>query len=298
MLRLPVSSREFWRDLRSEIEEDRIDNGAATLAFYFLLAIFPAMIFLLSLLPYVPLQNLDTAVTDFLGQAMPPQAAVLVMQTVRKIVEEDRGSLLSFGLIGTLWAASTGIYAVMQQLNITYDVKESRSYIKCRLIALGLLFLFSLLIIGTFGLIVAGGELQDWLSHSLGWNKLLLAAFAALRWLLIIAMALLSFAVIYYFGPDVEQEFRFITPGSVAGTIVIIATTLLFNWYVANFSDYNATYGSLGAAIILMLWLYVMGLVLLLGSEVNALIEHYHPHGKEKGEKQKDSQSTQIAPAH
>ncbi|HCF58032.1 MAG TPA: hypothetical protein DFS52_08575 [Myxococcales bacterium] len=286
MWRLPgVSFKQLAKDFKSEVKDDNVTNGAAALAYYLMLALFPALIFLLSLLPFLPIANLDQAVMNLLRQGLPGEAASLLDDTVREVVGQRRGGLLSFGLIGTLWAASSGIYAVMQQLNITYDVKEGRSFFKVRGIALGLTIGFGFLVAAAFSLIVVGGMLQGWLASSLGWSGPLQAAFAALRWVIIFALLLLAFAVVYYFGPDVEQSFKLITPGSVIGVVLLALAALGFRFYVSSFGNYSATYGSLGAVIILLLWLYIVGLVLLLGSEVNALVEHYEPGGKQKGEK-------------
>ncbi|MGI5864791.1 MAG: YihY/virulence factor BrkB family protein [Myxococcales bacterium] len=286
MWRLPgVSFKQFAKDFRREVKDDNVPNGAAALAYYLMLALFPALIFLLSLLPFLPIANLDQAVMDLLRQALPGEAASLLDDTVREVVGQRSGGLLSFGIIGTLWAASSGVYAVMQQLNITYDVKEGRGFFKARGIALGLTIGFGLLVAAAFSLIVLGGLLQGWLASTFGWGAPLLVAFAALRWIIIFALLLLAFAVVYYFGPDVEQSFRFITPGSLIGVVLLALAALGFRFYVSNFGNYSATYGSLGAVIVLLLWLYIVGLVLLLGSEVNALVEHYKAGGKQKGEK-------------
>jgi membrane protein len=118
---------------------------------------------------------------------------------------------------------------------------------------------------------------------------MVLAAFAAIRWLIIAFFLLLGFAVIYYYGPDVEQRFRFVSPGSILGVILLAVASLGFRYYISNFGNYNATYGSLGAMIVLIVWLYIVGLVLLIGSEINALFEHYSPEGKEKGQKKEPS---------
>ena len=250
-----------------------------------MLAIFPAAIFGLSLLPYLPIPDLEGAIMDLLGEALPAEAANLFTDTVQNVASRRQGGLLSFGLLATLWAASNGLFAIMQQLNITYDVKESRPFWKARGTAVLLTLLFGALIIVAFGLIVFGGHLQAFLGDRLGSNDVLLAIFAVFRWAVILAMLLLSFALVYYFGPDVEQRFRFITPGSLVGTAVLALAALGFRFYVGNFASYDATYGSLGAVIILLFWLYITGLVILLGSEVNALVEHYSARGKEKGHK-------------
>jgi membrane protein len=277
--------KQFFRDLKSEIKEDNVTNGAAALGFYLMLAIFPATIFLLSLLPYLPIPNLQQAVMDLLNQALPGEAAKTFTGTVNEVVGQKKGGLLSFGALLTIWAASAGMYAVMQQLNITYDVKEGRPFWKARGTAIVLTLLFGVLIVGAFGLIVGGGALQAYLLENLGGGQVLMTVFSVVRWLIIAAALTLAFAITYRFAPDVKQRFAFVTPGSVFGVILLVVATLGFKLYVDNFGKYSATYGSIGAVIALMLWLNIVGLVLLLGSEVNALVEHYSPKGKRKGEK-------------
>jgi len=282
--KLNVGPIKFLKELYSEITEDDIFNGAAVLAYYLTLAIFPAVIFVMALLPYLPVPHIDQAIMELLQQVLPPGASSMFVGVVQEVTREQRGSLLSFGLLATLWATSSGMYAIMQQLNITYDVNEKRGFVRARLIAVGLSLLFTALIIGGFSLIVLGGELPQWLGDHLGLGKAVLVFFAVFRWLLIIAGLLLGFALIYFLAPNVKQRFVFITPGSVIGVAVLAAASLGFAWYVKNVGNYSATYGSIGAVIVLMLWLYIAGLVILFGSEINALLEHHAPEGKEKGE--------------
>lgn len=280
-----TSIKQFLKDLNNEINEDNVFNGAAALGYYLTLAIFPALILLMSIIPYLPIDRVDEAIMDMLGQALPGEAYEMVEGVVLEVTQNRRGGLLSFGLLGTLWAASTGMYAIMQQLNITYAVKEERRFIRSRATALILSILFGLLVIGAFSLVVLGGYIQEWLGLQLGFSSILIWFFALLRWVVIILSLLLGFAMIYRYAPNVEQKFRFITPGSVLGVLMLIVVSIGFAIYTANFADYNATYGSIGAMIILMLWLYIAGLVILVGSEINVLMEDRSATGKKKGEK-------------
>lgn len=279
-----LTARQFFAELYQEINDDDIFNGAAALGFYLTLAIFPAMIFVMAVIPYLPVANVDQAIMDLLRQALPASAADMFAGVVDEVTGEQRGGVLSLGFAGALWATSTGMYAVMQQLNITYDVKESRGFFKARLIAIALSLLFAVLVLGGFTLIVLGGQIQDWLGARYGVSEGVLTTFVVLRWLVILLGLVLAFAIIYYLAPDVDQSFVFITPGSVIGVTVLMLASLGFSWYAQNFGDYDATYGSIGAVIVLMLWLYIAGLVILLGSEINALVEHHSAEGKEKGE--------------
>lgn len=280
-----VSVVQFGKELYREINDDNIFNGAAALAYYLTLAIFPAMIFVMALIPYLPVPHLDQAIMDLLRQAMPADAASMFADVVKQVTGEQRGGLLSFGIIATLWVMSSGMYAVMQQLDITYDVKDARNFFKARALALALSVLFALLMLGGFSLIVLGGVIQQWIATHFGSSIALLLFFAVLRWVIVVAGVLLGFALVYYLGPDVKQEFKYITPGSALGCALLVAASLGFSWYVQNFGNYDATYGSIGAVIVLMLWLYITGLVILLGSEINALVEHHAGQGKLKGER-------------
>jgi membrane protein len=282
----PLKTKGFWIDLNSEISDDNVFNGAAALGFYLTLAIFPAFIVLMTILPYLPIQNVDQAIMDLLRQVLPEQAAGLVEGIVQQVTSRQRGGLLSFGIIATLWSASSGMYAIMQQLNITYDVKEERNFIVCRLTALLLSIAFVALVIGAFTFVVLGGVVEGWIMGILGNSQMIVVAFQLFRWIVIFLALLLGFALIYKFGPNVQQKFAFVTPGSLLGAVLLAAGSLAFAIYIRNFGNYSATYGSIGAVIILMLWLYLAGLVILVGSEVNALLEHYSPSGKRKGEKQ------------
>jgi membrane protein len=282
-----VPWKRFFKDLRSEIQDDNLVNGAAALGYYLMLAIFPAMIFLLGLLPYLPVARIDQEVLGLLNQILPGDAAEAFTGTVRSVVSEKRGSVLSFSALITLWAASNGMSAVMHQLNITYDVKEARPYWKFKGTALLLVLFFGALMIGAFSLVLFGETAQTWLSGAIGLDRPLSAVFTALRWVVIALAFMTAFAVTYYFGPDVDQEFRFVTPGSVLGVLLLSAASMGFKFYVDNFGKYNATYGSIGAVIVLMLWLNITGLVILLGSEINALVEHYSPGENSKGRSKK-----------
>ena len=285
----PLMNKKFWLDLYQEIEDDNVSNGAAALAFYAILSLFPALIFLLSVLPFLPIDNLYGEVMSVMNQALPDEASKAVSSVIEEITTDKKASLLSFGAIFTLWTASAGIYAIMAQLNISYDVKESRPFWKARGLAIILTLGCGAMIVTAFGLIVGGGALQTWLENIYVLNPAVPVMFQIFRWLVILCLLLAGFALIYYFGPDVKQKFKFVTLGSVIGVFVLILASLGFRLYVTNFGNYSASYGSLGAVIVLMMWFYLAGNVILLGSEINALLESENsdvlPDAKDKGEK-------------
>jgi membrane protein len=276
-----VTTKRFGRDLLKKIKEDRVVNGAAALAFYWMLALFPAAIFLLTLLPYLPIPNLQQTIMAELHSAMPPQAADLLTGTVNGVISHRNAGLLSFGVVFAIWSASSGMYAVMQQLDATHDVVESRGFVKARAIAIGLTLAFTLLVIAGYALVVFGGVMQQWAVDA-GFGEVALLTFAALRWIVIAFTLLFAVALLYKFGPDVNRKFALFTPGTILATLGFVAAASGFRFYVSSFAKYDAVYGSLGAVIVLLMWLFVMGLVLLVGSEIDALSFPYRPRGNEE----------------
>lgn len=272
----------FFKRLRAEIVDDNVMSGAAALAYFMMLSLFPATIFLLTLLPYLPIPSLNAQVMSVLQQAMPAPAADMFSGVVNEVTTRKQGGLLTFGILFTVWSASSGINAVIKQLNSTYGVKDGRSFWKVRGIAIFLMLAFIVLIVGAFCLIMTGQIIQLQLAKWFGQGQIMFQLFTMVRWLVIIFFMMLGFSLTYYFGPDVEQKFRFITPGSITGFILLMISSLIFNYYISNFSNYSATYGSIGAVIILMLWLYITGFVILVGSEINAIIEHQSSEAESK----------------
>jgi membrane protein len=275
LVRPQIGVKQFFLDLFNEMFNHDVTNSAAVLAYFSMLAIFPAAILVLSVLPYLPIPNLGQTIIIAMHRAMPSQAAEVLTSTVARVVSEPHGGLLSLGALGAVWAASSGIQTIMEQIHATYNEKETRPYWKRRLIAIGLVFGVGLLVLGAFVLVVIGGIIYDQLARLLGENSLLLKIFLPLRWITAHFMMLGALSLLYYYGPDVRQHYRLVTPGGLLATMGFVIASLLFRAYVANFGSYEATYGSLGAAIVLLLWLYVSSLVILIGSEVNGLLERY-----------------------
>lgn len=261
----------MWR----AILRHRVIDGAAVLAFYFLLAVFPAAIFILSILPSLHIPHLQEAILDLLHQTLPQESADLFQVTVKYVASRAGAGLLTFGLLFTLWSASTGVYAIMDQLNVIFGLNDRRPFWKARGTAILLMLVFFALVIVSLSLVVFGGVVQSWTASIIGWSRLLRFFFATLRWVIIAIALLLALALIYRFGPDVQRKFRFISLGNVVALILIALASAGFRLYVANFGDYSVTYGSLASMIILMLWMYMASLALLLGCEINAI---RHPH--------------------
>jgi membrane protein len=267
--------RALARELLEGIKSDHLSNGAGAVAFYMVLAIFPATTFALSLLPYLPIPHLHQAIMDLVREALPRGAATMFTTTVTGVVSRRSGGLLSFGLLFTMWSATNGMYALMQQLNIIYEVKEERSLWKATAVALLLSAVFLVLVVGTLGLVVFGEWLQSWVGGRLGWIGPAAAPFVALRWAVILGAILGSLSVVYHFAPNVERPFRLVSPGSASATVGLLAVSLGLKVYVDHFGSYNAVYGSLGAVIVLLVWLLLVGWVILLGAELDEVLDRW-----------------------
>lgn len=261
----------YLASLYAALRDDNAYTGAAALAFYLTLALFPAIVFLMAIIPFLPIAHVGDAIADLLRQALPGRSAELVASVVRQVAAEQRGGLLSAGFAGAVWAASTGMHAVMRQLNTAYDVPEGRGFVRARATALGLTVLFGALVLAAFSLVVLGGVIQDWIGARSGYSGALLAFFAAFRWVVIVLALLVAFSVLYKLGPNVEQQLSFFAPGSVVATTLLIAASLAFSLYTRHFGSYDVLYGSIGAVIVLMLWLYLAGIVIIVGCEINVL---------------------------
>jgi membrane protein len=252
-----------------ELVDSRLENGAAALAFYAMLAVFPAAIFGLSLLPYLPIPNLQQAIFDLLGELLPRNAAALFKDTVQRILSQRHTGLLSFGLLFAIWSATSGIVAVMEQLDVVHRAPHPRSALRARGRAFLLLFPLFALIVITFGLVTFGGALEKWISDRVGSSEVLLMCFAGFRWVVITLALLGSAAAMYRIGPTQSRPFRLFSPGAIFATVGQILISFGLRFYVEHFADYDAVYGSLGAVIVLLLWMFASGWVFLVGAEID-----------------------------
>jgi membrane protein len=269
--------KECCRHLLREIQEDQITNGAAALAFYMILALFPSAIFGLSVFADLPIAHLQQAATDLIREALPGSAAESLTGTVQSVTSQRSTGLLSFGFAFALWSATSGVHGLMHQLNIAYEVKESRSFLRARATALLLTVGFFGLVLGALALIIFGGILQAYIGDHLGWSGALLTVFAVLRWLIIIVALNAALALIYLLGPNLEQRWVWVTPGCLTGTACLLVSSIAFKAYVDRFSDYGAQYGGLGGVIVLLLWLFTAGWSILFGAELNDVLRRKMP---------------------
>ncbi|WP_160723924.1 YihY/virulence factor BrkB family protein [Bacillus sp. USDA818B3_A] len=256
------------RLLWHRIEEDDLPGLSAQLAYFFLLSLFPLLIVLFSLLPYIPIPHQDMLgmIRDF----APDEAMELIEKNVEEIMSHHKGGLLSFGIIGTIWSASNGINAIVRAFNKAYNVKESRSFIVARgmavLLTFGMIFVFLLAMIVP----IFGKEIGLFLFSQFGYTSEFIKVWNALSWLVSGIILFLIFTGLYWIAPNVKIKCRSAFPGALFATIGWVIASFGLSFYVGNISNYSLTYGGIGAIIVLMIWLYLSAFIIILGGEVNA----------------------------
>jgi membrane protein len=243
---------ELARLVGREIQQDECLGRAAQLAYYFLFALFPFFLVLITLLGYLPIPNLLDRLMDMLAQMLPGDALSLVQDHVRELVTGARGGLLSFGLLAALWTSSSAVTAIMEGLNRAYDVDEGRPFWKVRGLALLLTIGLSVFIIVSLVRLTFGPQIGGWVADQVGLGRVFQIAWNVLRWPVIVGLLIVAMALVYYLAPDVEQSWQWITPGSIVAVVGWLLASLGFSFYVNHFGSYNATYGSIGAVIVLL----------------------------------------------
>jgi membrane protein len=284
-LRVPLSWTELAKRTYREAVADNCLGLAAQLAYYFFLALFPALLFSVALISFIPVEGLLKSITDMLGRVAPTEVLILVQDQIVEIARNKDGGLLTLGMIGTIWSTSSGVNAIIDTLNQAYDIQESRPFWKVKAIALTLTIALALFIVVSFALVLVGPTLAEKVAVWFHLGPVFEWSWKILQWPVVFSLIAFAMAIIYYYAPDAEQAWVWITPGSVFATLLWVIISLGFKLYVSQFGSYNATYGAIGGVVVTMVWLYVSSLAVLIGAELNAEIEHSSPYGKERGEK-------------
>ncbi|WP_397451770.1 YihY/virulence factor BrkB family protein [Pseudomonas sp. NA-150] len=269
----------------NEFMEDEMSTYASALAYQMLFSLFPFLLFLIALIGFLHLPDFFSWLRLQSEMVLPPQALDQVNPVIDQL-QQSKGGLLSVGIVIALYTASAGVRLMMSAMNAAYDVVEGRPIWKR--FPLSVIYTIGIagMLLVAAGLMVTGPQVMDWVASQFGVEDFILTLWTVLRWPLSILLMMIAVALIYYVMPDVEQKFHFITPGSVLAVVVWIIASLGFAYYVKTFSDYNAMYGSIGAIIVLLLYFYISAAVLLLGAEMNAVIEHMSREGKNPGDKE------------
>ena len=252
---LPLSWGELIKRTVKEAQADDFLGLSAQLAYYFFLALFPTLLFLIALASFVPADDLIGRVLAMLQGVAPPEVIAIIRDQLAQIAEGRQAGLLSFGVAAALWSSSAAMVAMISALNHAYDVEDARPWWRQRLTAILLTLGVALFLVLAITLVVAGPELAEFVTARLGMSAAVEWAWKILQWPLVFLLVASAIGLVYYFAPDVDQDFVWITPGSLLATLLWLVGSLAFRVYVVNFGSYNETYGAIGGVMVLMLWL-------------------------------------------
>jgi membrane protein len=254
----------------ADVDRNHMLYMAAALSYYFILSLFPALIFLSGVVAYIPIPNLFGHILQLIGRFVPGDAMVLIRRVLSDVISPNRGTLLSVGLVGTLWTASGGFVATIEALNIAYEVEETRPFWKTRPLGIGLTFLIGLLLLIALAVMIVGPHFGEWLAGKLHLSWLFAAAWPFLEWSVAVGFTVLAVELLYFLAPNVKQRFWWTLPGAT----LAVGSWLLLSYglgiYFRRFAHLNKTYGAVGAVIGLMIFLYWTGFAMLVGGELNA----------------------------
>ncbi len=281
MRALNLSTPLAWTDIlkRTGVEIFTGDcfSWAATLAFYFFLALFPALLFVVSLASVLPVQWLIDRVVTMLGHVAPADVVAIARQQIEQITARPSIGLLTLSLVGSIWSLSSGVSALIDTLNQAYRIVERRPWWRVRLTATVLTLALTGGTLLAFGLVIVGPPAVRQAANWLGFGPLFVWTWSVLRWPTAAALVVTALGCVYRFAPDTSREWVWISPGSLAATALWLLISLGFRWYVSHFGDYQKTYGAIGGALVTLLWFYGTSLAILLGAQLDATIVHASP---------------------
>jgi membrane protein len=253
---------------------------AAALAYYFVLSLFPALTLLSAVVAYLPVPDLFNQALALLARFLPADAMGLVRRVLADVISPNKETFLSLGILGTLWAASGGFAAMIEALNIAYDVRDDRPFWKTRPLAVGLAFLTGALLLIALSVMVVGPRFGQWLAGRVHLPGLFVLLWPFIHWSIAIGFTVLAVEALYFLAPNVKQRLRATLPGTVVSVGCWITLSYLLGLYFRHFGNFNKTYGTLGAAVALMTWLYWTGFALLVGAELNKELAKISKEGK------------------
>ena len=280
---------EFFKLTFKEVSEDHVMAFAGNLTYKALFAIFPFLTLVLSLLGLFNATSLVNDMVDYLSGVLSGPAVTLIEQQLLPLTRSQAGSAFTFGAIISialaLWGVSGAFRSIMEAMNVMYEVEEDRPAWKMYGISIFISLAVVVLMLTAFGIVIFGGSLGGGLAAFIGLEGVFTTVWSIVQWPIVACIVLFTFAIIYFFAPAAKQKFRWISPGAFLAFAFWLLFSLAFSWYVGNFGSYGATYGSLAGVIILMLYIYYSAFIMLLGAEMNQVIEWHIPGGKDEGEK-------------
>lgn len=270
----------FLKELFQRIKDVDVPGLGAQLAFFFLLSIFPLLIFLVTLLPYLAIA--EDEIFSFLEEVVPAEVYVLIESTLMEILTNENTGLLSFGILATIWSASLGMDALIKSLNLSYKVAENRPLLIARGMSILMTILLIFILIIALALPVFGEQLGLLIFSYLGLEEGFLALWSSIRFTIPAIITFAACAIIYWLAPNVKLSILSVLAGAAFAAVGWLGISYLFSIYVSNFGNFSATYGSIGGVIILMLWLYISAMILIIGGQINAVMKERRHLQKQK----------------
>ncbi|HUD48129.1 MAG TPA: YihY/virulence factor BrkB family protein [Candidatus Baltobacteraceae bacterium] len=268
--------RHMARSLIRRCSKDRLADQSAQLSYYFLFAVFPMLLFLTALVGFfaVPGTVTQRVISQYLGAILPHQASSFIDSSLREIASGSSAGKLTLGLLIALWSGSSGMGAIIHGLDLAYGVRDERPWWREKILALVLTVVVTFLMVVALLLVVSGGDLAAALAARFAWGEEFTLVWNVAQWPVLLMFVLLAFGLIYYFAPNIPREqLRRLVPGTVIGVGIWLLVSLAFRYYVHHFGHYSVTYGAIGAVIVLMLWFYLSSMAILIGGEVNSILE-------------------------
>ena len=266
-----------------QIKEGQVNMRAASISFFFVLAIFPGILFFFNLIPLLPIPDFQDTLFNFMAEVLPETAFEFLRATIIDIINTQRIDLISIGFILTFYFSTQGMAALMRAFRKDQPIFRKRNFWNKQLTMIKLTAILFLLLVISIGLIVLGkhilGQLTVWLELNSWWQLFLLDL---IRWIIIILTFFTSISFIYYFAPATKEKFRFVSIGSTVATIITIVSTLVFSFIVNNYNLYNDVYGSIGTLLVILIWILINSISLLVGFELNASIKYQKIYRQEK----------------
>jgi membrane protein len=263
-----------------DVDRNHTLQMAAALSYYFVLSLFPALIFLSAAVAYLPIADLRHQALVLLAPFLPAEGMDLIRRVLDDVIRSDKGTFLSFGLLGTLWTVSGGFAAIIEALNIAFEVKDNRPFWKTRPLAVGLAFIVGTLVLISLCVMVLGPRFGEWLAGKVHLSQGFVLLWPYLRWSMVVAFTVLAVEALYFLAPNVKMRLGATLPGAILAVGCWIGLSHLLGVYFRHLAAFNKTYGTLGAAIALMVWLYWTGFAILVGAELNAELAKVSRQGK------------------
>lgn len=256
------------------VYDGALDTRASSMAFKFFLALFPGIIFLFTLIPYLPIDGIEEEIFSLLKDLLPSEAYALSIETIQDILLNKHGSVLSLNFLVALYFAGNGVKGMIQEFNNGLNIDHQRSYFSTQLISLLLIGTLTIILMVSLGAIISSGLLIDHLTQIHFFENVpLYKGLELLTWLILFALFFFTISIIYYFGPTKNDKWHFFSPGALLASVLTLFTSVAFSYYVNNFAQYNKLYGSIGTLISIMLWLYFNSTILLIGFELNTSLK-------------------------